>query len=390
MPRKQLSRIATPESLARIEPLNLAELLKPHVEFLDRHGIDAGAHPSQRDLTRLSEILLDPGHDVPDSLIDALLHIDEMADEDGMQKLMEAVEARGIDLALPPLPTPADVATRVWLRCRDVIERAHVEHRVLRTQSFGIYLRGPGKGGPGIADIDSRVASLEEALRAHHAKRHRGAACRLFHFMNGDVLTIAIRRGGTLRREGCIENDEPSTVQYQPIRFECIVLDLADWELRMTRGSKRDTAAYREAVGAHLAGDPAFFEPYLPKFNLDPIMHDGRGCLICNDIVGISRVQLVEVEIDHDDGIGSRDIKRSDDLFRAFETQAFRLPPGARITRARFAFTFDDSPRKPRTAEVSVWNRLRCSRSCDAAVVNEFLRKRGFFAEADHVALASA
>ena len=92
MPRKPLTRIATPETLAQIDPSFLAELLESHAEFLDRHGIKSGARLEPAGITRLSEVLLDPTHDAPASLIDALLHIDEMADEDGMQKLLEALK----------------------------------------------------------------------------------------------------------------------------------------------------------------------------------------------------------------------------------------------------------------------------------------------------------
>ena len=111
---------------------------------------------------------------------------------------------------------------------------------------------------------------------------------------------------------------------------------------------------------------------------------------MCNDIVGIASVELIEIEVDFNDGISSRDIKKSADLFRAMDSQSFRLLPGARIIKAKFAFTFDDAPNKKRTAEVSTWNRLRCTRSSDAELVNEFLLRRGFFVEEGHVALASA
>ncbi len=390
MPRKPLTRIATPETLAQIAPSFLAELLEPHAEFLERHGIRSGAPLEHADITRLSEVLINPTHDAPAPLIDALLRIDEMADDDGMQKLLEALDARLIDLGLPSTPTPADVATRIWLRHPDIIERAHVEHRVWKAQSFGIFLRAPGKAVPALFDLDHRISALEGALRQHGVNGRRGNACSLFNFQDGNLLTIAVRRGATFKRESCITNGEPSTVQYQPLKYEFIIIDLDNWELRMTRGSKRDTDAYRRAVGQHLADDPEFFNAKQQKYDLSPITHDGRGCLMCNDIVGIASVELIEIEVDFNDGISSRDIKKSADLFRAMDSQSFRLLPGARIIKAKFAFTFDDAPNKKRTAEVSTWNRLRCTRSSDAELVNEFLLRRGFFVEEGHVALASA
>lgn len=390
MPRKPLTRIATPESLAQINPSFLAELLHLHPEFLNRHRIPPTASLAQADITRLSEILIDPANDAPAQLIDALLHIEEMADDDGMLKLLDALDSRGIDLGLPPTPTPADVATRTWLRHPEIIERAHVEHRAWKTQSVGIFLRAEGKATPEVDDIDGSIQLLETALREHNAASRRGTACELFQFRTDDTITIAVRRGGTFRRESCIAHGEPSTVQYQPIKYDFITIDLTTWELRMTRGSKRDTNAYRRAVGQHLAGDPEFFHPHQQKYDLSRIMHDGRGCLMCKDIVGIDGVDLVEIEVAYNDGISSRDVKKSADLFRAFDTQPFRLAPDAKITKAKFAFAFDDAPSKKRTAEVSIWNRLRCARSSDSALVNEFLLKRGFVVEAGHVALASA
>jgi hypothetical protein len=390
MPRKPLTRIATPESLNQINPALLARLLSPHAGFLSAHHIDVGSLMQQEQINALSEVLLNPRPDAPDTLIDALIHVEEMADEDGMHKLIELLADAGISHGLDATATPADVAVLTWLEWRDIIHRAHVEHRVLQVQSFGIFMRQPDKSAERPYDIEACIDSLEADLRQHHAAKLRGGACTLFHFLHDDELTIAIRRGGPFRREGCFENGEPSTVQYQPIKYECIVVDLAAWELKMTRTGKRDGEAYRKAVGSRLAGDPEFFTDRQRKFALDPIRRDGRECLACSDIDGIKAVRLVEVELEYADAMSSRDVKRSEDLFLSMDLQRYDFPPDTRIVRARLAFTFADAPKKPRFIEVSTSNRQRCARPSDLPIVNEFLCKRGFMVEAGNVAVAIA
>lgn len=239
MPRKYLSRFAEPDALRQIQPAFLVELLRPHGAFLELHRVELPSDAELLDIDLVGRVLLNPQCDAPNDLVDALVHINEMADEEGMQKLLASAASAGLCLTERDHPTPADVAVQVWLRSPEILRRAHVEHRVTKCSSFLIHIRRAGASATEPHDVDSCVALMAAHLNGHFRTTGRGAGCSVFHFQTDDLLTIAIRHGGAHRREGCLTDGKPGTIQFQPMKFDTLVLDMTTWELRMTRGTKR-------------------------------------------------------------------------------------------------------------------------------------------------------
>lgn len=76
---------------------------------------------------------------LPGSLNDALYAIDEMATEDGQQRLEEAVAAKQLPLAFDEKSSREDIALQVWLESPELLAEKHNEQRLIRLSSFEYY-----------------------------------------------------------------------------------------------------------------------------------------------------------------------------------------------------------------------------------------------------------
>src|SRR5438552_2972391 len=102
MPTIALRRFTNTDTLQRIAPAFLIEVLSPHAAFLEKRGLvlPASAEAGRIDYEKLARIFMMPDTDMPREFADALFHIHEMSTKEGMDCLQEAAERRGLDLGL--------------------------------------------------------------------------------------------------------------------------------------------------------------------------------------------------------------------------------------------------------------------------------------------------
>src|SRR5436190_21427237 len=105
-------RFTSAYALREVDPAALIELLRPHAAFLSAHGAVLPADPNRLDIGRVEIALLTSVGDLPVELVDALWHIHEMSTPAGMESLLAAAEAAGVDLPHDRLAA-ADIATRI-------------------------------------------------------------------------------------------------------------------------------------------------------------------------------------------------------------------------------------------------------------------------------------
>lgn len=120
------------ETLRKIAPARLIRLLLPYREDLERQGlrIDSG-DVQPPDYVRLVELLMDPDR-LPEDLLCSLYLIEEMATDEGMDALLEAIRKGGLPAPAGEDLSPAEVALEVWLTDRKLLERCHAEQFVSR------------------------------------------------------------------------------------------------------------------------------------------------------------------------------------------------------------------------------------------------------------------
>ncbi|RMH15039.1 MAG: hypothetical protein D6701_10465 [Gemmatimonadetes bacterium] len=363
-------------ALKRFEPACLIELLRPYRDYFksrDWTWPEAGEEP---DYQSLANVLMAPGSDTPDELLDALFFIDEMSTEEAMDGFLEDPELRR---EVGERPTPADVALRAYLRDPDAFERKHAEANLRRPRSFESYL-GPTNGNKATPFTETLLQDLERSLDEWFVEHKRGRGCRVFHFSRNGASCFLVRHGAPYRREGRLEQGEPSSIYYRPERFDVVVYDVTYGELRMNAGTKGEKDLYREKFGLHLFGSTDHFLDS-QKFTLEPLRSAGRAALVCDDVEGLEEIKLKEVHYFWGGEHRETEIRKADDVFAALEARNRTMPRAPLITAAKFRVKFSDA-RTPRIVTVRVPNGAQYTRDSDGELIDEWLAKRGFLRSA--------
>lgn len=213
--------------------------------------------------------------------------------------------------------------------------------------------------------------------------------CSVFVFDRPDGLWILVRRGDPFKRDGAIEADGPSSVYYRPERYDVLRYDTLRGELAVNADSnKKLVAVYREAMGVLLFNDAHSFAAGY-KYTLDPLHQDAEAALVCSDIEGIDAITLKEVQVYAGGPEGETYVRRAKrDLLAGLRRAGRTLPPLG-IVRATFSVKFS-GVKEPRSVTIRSQNVASYTHDTDAALVEEWLRRRGFIVEWTRVAHARA
>jgi hypothetical protein len=92
-----------PDRLKTIEPCRLQAFLAPYETYLCRRGFTLPSDGAI-DYDALAQILMHHDDQVPNVMVDALYYVDELANDQAMDRLMEEASAAGMRLDLGPSP----------------------------------------------------------------------------------------------------------------------------------------------------------------------------------------------------------------------------------------------------------------------------------------------
>ena len=137
------------------------------------------------DYEKLASIFMTPDTDMPRDLADALYLIHEMSTKEAMDKLQEAAERCRPPLDLNGADEPADVAVRVWLLNRALIEEVNAEHELARPKAFLSYLMDDGPVPQFVLPTDATRFQWEKRMSVRHPRT------RPMSFVNGNREWLA-------------------------------------------------------------------------------------------------------------------------------------------------------------------------------------------------------
>ena len=222
----KLRRFSEPGRLKTIDPRRLEAFLHPFSQYLFHRGFTfAPDLLGGFDYDALATILMTPDEGVPREMVDALYFVDEMADDQGMDDLLQAAPDASLDLDLGSDPTPSDVAIEVWLARPDLVKWTHARGYALRQKKF-VYFRNRLPTRCPFPEYDrSHIASLEEHLAAWFETHKRGRYCRVSIFDHGSNAWILIRHGLPFKREGSVAEGQSSMEYYRPEKYYVLVYD---------------------------------------------------------------------------------------------------------------------------------------------------------------------
>lgn len=377
MPTLNLRPFTSPENLRAIAPVYLLRLLEPHRSYFEPRGLwlPTTGSRAEPDYERLAEILATPDKDTPTELIDALFYVSELATPEGMDSLLDELRDRGLSIDESGEQTPIDVAIQVWLLDADILQEKHAEQHLLRPRSFEYFqtsrTRLPEFRLPSATIRRALEAALDEWFHEHK----RGTGARVFVYPREHEIWFMVRHGDPYRREGSLNNGEPSCVAYRPLKFDVLVYDQRIGELRINAGTVGEKTLYREQFGAHLFDDVAYF-PGTGKYTLAPLQEDGEASLRCEDVEGIEWVRLKEVHVYWGGAQGEIEVRKAKDVFAAYAARGANFPRG-RLIKAVFDVKFADC-KTPRSVTIKPSNVAQYTRDHDSEHVETWLARRGF------------
>ena len=143
---------------------------------------------------------------------------------------------------------------------------------------------------------ETTLHALEDDMNAWFVKRRRGSTCRVQVFENESIAWFMVRHGDPFTREAVIQDNESSSILYQPEMHDVIVYNRRLGEIRINAGSKGEMELYRTMFGLHLFGSKDFFSSR-SRFDLEPLRQSGVDTLQCNDVEGMDWIKLREIQI---------------------------------------------------------------------------------------------
>ena len=374
-----LRRFASPGALRTLDLGALIALLEREGGQYVRERIELVPDPARFDYTKLAVLLASPEDGFPVLLADALYHVHELADADGLEALLDAASALGRGPDIPLDASPADAALRLWLHDRELVERLHAERFVLRPRSFESHLgRGTLPVRPKPTEL--QVQALEARLDDWFHARRRGRFSRVLVVERPEAVWFLVRHGQPMDRRGVIRDGESASSFERPEVYDVVVYWPERDELSIHAGTKGERELYRVEFGRHIFGDADYF-PSNGKYTLRPLLRDGADALACHDVDGIDWVRLREVRLFYGGEHAETVIRRSrTDLFEVLEARGIELS-GLPLFQASFQVKFSGN-RSPRTVTIKPPNVATYQREADEDVVSRWFELRGFLRQA--------
>jgi hypothetical protein len=382
MPNLNTRRFTAPDVLSKIRRESLLQWLAPASDYLAVRGVVLPSAESSDpvDCEKLASVFFDPDEAMPEYLVNSLSIIAEMADQHGMDAILDAQAVHGLKLDVGDSPDPVDVAVQTYLEKPDVLQQLHNQHQLIRPRSFEYFVTSGDVPPAFVLPTPEHLRALECRLDEWYVKRKRGSGCRVFMYPKGNECWFLVRHGLPCKREAAIKDGEPTSVFYRPQKHDVVVYDIEHGELRVHGCGQRELEEFRREFGMMLFSDDEAF-PGFAKYTIAPLVEHGVRSLVCTDVPGIESVALKEVMFRFWGQPGHEVWHVSEDLFAVAEQGFLHWPKIECVKRATFEVKFADS-KKSRRLTILPSNRAQYGRDDDSVLIEQWLKARGFIREA--------
>ena len=375
-------------SVDRLRTISAAHLISFFSEWnayfrqrgLDLETVSADAFPYDQ----VANILLQPDANVPEELIDALFYVHETANPHAMNELLNKAKAAGIELEYGPTSSESDISIQIWLKQPNLLQRQHAETLAFERSNF-VYFAGSRSGhksGALLVFSEAMLSPLQNTLDDWFEQKRRGRNSRVFAFSRGRKTWFLVRHGMPLRREGKHQEvGESGIAVYQPLRHDVLIYDGETDEIGVNAMTKGERNLYLEAFGEAQFGSKSHFDPST-RYTLDPLRKVGPESMSCDDIDGLNGVKFIEFGRIWLGKVAETEVRRADDLYKAYGDKWGERLGGGRLTHATSQFEFEGSRRK-RSVTIRPANIAKYDRDSDEEVIETWLKARGFWVHSD-------
>jgi hypothetical protein len=202
-----LQRLCRPDILWAIDPRALEQLLAPHATYLAARGVTLPLRDREAPLKyhALVRLVLTPDKEMPQELLEALYHIDELATPAGVEALDSAAQVQGIATHQYLDVTPAEIVLQFWLAHRPLVEHVHAELAVSRLRTFEYFQPESEQAPKLVGALEPKIRLMEAELNDTFQAKGRGRYAYIIASAEGGQLWLYIGHGGLLRREATVD-----------------------------------------------------------------------------------------------------------------------------------------------------------------------------------------
>jgi hypothetical protein len=351
---------------------HLKPLLTPYKDYFLRQGIDVSGLKDDGDKTdrKLLEVFTRPDEEMPPELLEALYVLDDLADEEGHDRILAEAGRQGMPLRISGDDlNPGEFAIAVYMHRPDLIRVCHEKIMYRKVKNFQEY-QAKDDSGLGLDAARKKQKKLEGALAPWFEKMNRSRACEIYIYEEGREIKFLITHGKTFRTDGSIDKSlRRSRIAYRPQKHDMVIFDKQTCILKVNAQTRGEKEAYREAFGRVLFGDPEYF-PAGDIYTLEPL-RKGKEALRLVD--GIESVWLNEVWIQLNAEQGFNQVSRSHNLIESIEQYQKPDLTKGKFLYASFLIKYSSGGRA-RKLELKPPNVAVYDRERDGAATEAFLR----------------
>lgn len=315
---------------------------------------------------------------IPNELHDALFFIKGLDTARGEARLVDAVRAKRLTIDLTGDHSTADKALLAWLADEKLVRQLHLDVGLDASRSF-LNLRAVPGSTPRMQPFDAVRAMLQDDLAEVFYDHSRAKWARVTLHKREKQWIFVVERTDPFRRETKHEGNGTTPLYYWPTEQDLVVYDEDTKDLRMNVVSRWQKEGYVKLFGRHLFGNETLFRE-TPKYTLQPIIDQGRGILE-GKAYGLKEIRLAELSCKVNDDENDYRIRRSDDVFAAYENEG-GIPTGEDLAWAKFAVKFEGSTSE-RTVTIQPPNRAKYTQDQNGARVTDWMTAKGFIVETE-------
>jgi hypothetical protein len=327
------------EMFRRLRPDLFLTWLKQSEGYFTKHGLiipadcsgfERNAFQPGFDYDGLVRIFMERTADIPPELVEGLHMIHEMGAPGRYDKMKAEVQRAGLDLELGPRATSLDVALFLLLRHPRGLQDLHARIEVMRRRKF-VYFLAESCPLPAFTEVKlAQQRELEARLSDFYAAWGRGPAVKVSSFCQQRLKhgspewLFLVQHAEVHRREEVLEKGVPRPWLFQPWVFSRLKYDPARGEMGVNCSAEHERKILLKIFGRVLFGRENFF-PMEAKYDLFPVLRDGRAITACRDVPGIEHVSMTAVEFSDPDS-KRRSIHHAPDIFSLVEGREIRWP----------------------------------------------------------------
>lgn len=371
----QARAFANPETLARLGPSSLDELLRPYRPDIERIGLLTSGRVDTHTLERA---LCMAEHGLPTALVNELCVIEELGVSDNLDRLRDEVVRHGLDVT--EHASCADLVVMLVRHAPDAVARLVAEQVSVARRCFQSYFALGEESPPAPTFDQSVIRALSQSLNEALIERCAGLGVQVYPVASTGGFRLMVRHGDALRREAVVDETSYDTerIAFHPQRYDVLIYTPGERELLVNVRRQRTVQTYLQHIGHHLFGNPHLFagEGLPLRYTLGPLRVDGEASLATSDVPGLDHVALTKLVWVSNSHTGMRSTFHANNVLLGLEADGLAISSHARLSAATFRVRY----RGGRESSVSITtpNKAVFGRESDIEVVQRWLRLRGF------------